>query len=257
MDACRKPAEIVWGALFLDGAAAMLWTNNQAWVAAGEQSNAIRQELDAIYKNEIQGDPQVLFLGLPDHIHGSYVCRNALYGMTKSPQMHRDIEHNIMVDKFEPILPFGYLKASLQEARDKVKVYRWDLQTKKFVAINLPDKSIKQPDSKDLNRVYEGQEVKPLLKVADNYGIKSFAFDDKSIATVTTETPKGRRPALQLDLNLPCFTTDFGGGLQFWLRPLPKTIKDWTYSIKMKSIATSIFTIALTQILSLHLNRKS
>ncbi|MBA3993481.1 MAG: hypothetical protein C0469_08140 [Cyanobacteria bacterium DS2.3.42] len=200
---------IVWGALFVTAAAAMLWTNNQAWVAAGEQSNAIRQELDAMYKNEIQGDPQVLFLGLPDHIHGSYVCRNALYGMTKSPQMHRDIEHNIMVDKFEPIMPFGYLKTSLQESRDKVRVYRWDLETKKFVAINLPDKSIKQLDAKDLSRVYESQELKNLLKVADNYGIKNFAFDDKSIASVVTETPKGRRPALQIDLNLPCFTTDF------------------------------------------------
>ncbi len=200
---------IVMGALFLTAAAAMLWTNNQAWVAAGEQSNAIRQELNALYKDKIQGDPQVLFLGLPDHIHGSYVCRNALYGMTKSPQMHRDIEHNISVDKFEPILPFGYLKASLQENRDQVKVYRWDLQSKQFVPITLPEKSIKNTNRQDLSQVFAGQSLKPLLNVVDKYGISAFSFDDKNVASVTMAAPKGRRPALQLALNLPCFTTDF------------------------------------------------
>lgn len=200
---------IVWGALFLTAAAAMLWTNNQAWVAAGQQSNAIRQELNALYSNEIKDDPQVLFLGLPDHIHGSYVCRNALYGMTKSPQLHRDIEHNIMVDKFEPIMPFGYLKASLQEARDKVKVYRWDLETKKFVAITLPEKSNKELYAKDLTRVYASQDLKSLIKVEDKYGISDFSLDDKGVFSVKTDAPKGRRPALQLAINLPCFTTDF------------------------------------------------
>ncbi len=196
---------IVWGALFLTAAAAMLWTNNQAWVAAGEQSNAIRHSLNALYKDEIQGDPQVLFLGLPDHIHGSYVCRNALYGMTKSPQLHRDIEHNIMVDKFEPILPFGYLKSSLQESRDKVKVYRWDLESKKFVPIVLPDKKVTDAVAES----YQGDRLKPLIKVEDKYGISDFSFDDNGVASVKTEAPKGRRPALQVALNLPCFTTDF------------------------------------------------
>jgi hypothetical protein len=196
---------IVWGALFLTAAAAMLWTNNQAWVAAGEQSNAIRHSLNALYKDDIQGDPQVLFLGLPDHIHGSYVCRNALYGMTKIPQLHRDIEHNIMVDRFEPILPFGYLKSSLQESRDKVKVYRWDLENQKFVPIVLPDKKV----SDVVAESYEGDRLKSLITVADKYGISDFSFDDKGAASVKTEAFKGRRPALQVALNLPCFTTDF------------------------------------------------
>ena len=202
---------IVWGALFLTAAAAMLWTNNQAWVAAGEQSNAIRHSLNTLYKNEIQGDPQVLFLGLPDHIHGSYVCRNALYGMTKSPQLHRDIEHNIMVDRFEPIMPFGYLKASLQEARDKVKVYRWDLETKKFVPIVLPEKSLKGQDTNVDVRAerYESNALREVLKVDDKYGISDFSFDDKGVAFIKTDAPKGRRPALKVSWNLPCFTTDF------------------------------------------------
>lgn len=208
---------IVWGALFVTAAAAMLWTNNQAWIAAGEQSNAIRSQLDALYKTEIQGDPQVLFLGLPDQIHGSYVCRNALYGMTKAPQLHRDVEHNILVDRFEPIMPFGYIKNSLRDAGDKVKIYRWDLENKKFVAISIPkasgesatgiEKQLIETDQAPVK--FQGEELKQLVKVADNYGIKNSSFDDKGAISVTTDAPKGRRPALKIGLSLPCFTTDF------------------------------------------------
>lgn len=208
---------IVWGALFVTAAAAMLWTNNQAWVTAGEQSNAIRSELDTLYKTEIQGDPQVLFLGLPDQVHGSYVCRNALYGMTKAPQLHRDVEHNILVDRFEPIMPFGYLKSSLRDAGDKVKIYRWDFDSKKFIAITIPkaggetgnglQKQLNEPS--EAPEKYEGSALKQLIKVEDDYGIKNYAFDEKGAFSVATEAPKGRRPSVKIGLNLPCFTTDF------------------------------------------------
>jgi len=209
--------KIVWGSLFVTAAAAMLWTNNGAWVTAGDQSNAIRRELDILYKTDIQGDPQVLFLGLPDQIHGSYVCRNALYGMTKAPQMHRDVEHNILVDRFEPIMPFGYLKGSLREAGDKVHIYRWDLKRRKFIAITIPkaagsagnglQRQLKEQCDPSVK--YEGDTLKKMVTVADNYGIKTSSFDDKGNFSVSTEAPKGRRPAVRVGLKLPCFTTDF------------------------------------------------
>lgn len=202
---------IVWGAIFLTAAAAMLWTNNQAWVTAGQQSNAIREQLNLLYSKEIKGDPQVLFLSLPDHIHGAYVCRNALYGMTKHPQMMRDIQNNIMVDKFEPILPFGYLKDSLQETRDKVNIYRWDLENKRFDSIKIPDKNFDASHSmgNTLLRKYDTRALKHLVRVEDKYGIADFAVDETGAVTVKTDAPKGRRPALKLDFSLPCFATDF------------------------------------------------
>jgi len=196
---------IVWGALFVTAAAAMLWTNNQAWVEAGQQSNAIRQQLNWLYKNEIEGDPQVLFLSLPDQVHGAYVCRNALYGMTKSPQMDRDIEHNIMVDRFEPILPFGYLKESLKEARDKVKIYRWDFAQKRFQPVLLP-----AAGEIGQSIAFSNHSVKEVVKLADHYGIANFTAQDDGVQ-IKTNAQKGRRPAVMLDFNdkLPCFTTDF------------------------------------------------
>ncbi len=98
--------------------------NNQAWVNAGVEANSIRAGLSKLYK-DVKGDPQILFVGLPDQIHGAYICRNALVGMTREPQLERDAVNAIMVDKFEPILPFGYMKESLYNDRDKVLVYRW------------------------------------------------------------------------------------------------------------------------------------
>lgn len=202
---------IIWGALFITAAAAMLWTNNGAWVTAGQQSNAIREQLNSLYSTEIKGDPQVLFLSLPDHIHGAYVCRNALYGMTKHPQMVRDIQNNIMVDKFEPILPFGYLKESLQESKNQVKIYRWNLENKRFDAITIPDKTfggLNELVATPL-RKYDSRTLKQLVKVEDHYGIAEFAAGENGVITVKTDAPKGRRPALKLDFSLPCFATDF------------------------------------------------
>jgi len=202
---------IVWGTLFVTAAAAMLWTNNGAWVSAGQQSNAIRQHLNALYTTEIKDDPQVLFLSLPDHIHGAYVCRNALYGMTKHPQIDRDIENNIMVDKFEPIMPFGFLKDSLQASKDQVKIYRWDLEKKQFEPIKIPDKSFSGVHGVGDTplRKYDSRSLKQLVRVEDKYGIADFSFGDKGVLTVKTDAPKGRRPALKLDFSLPCFNTDF------------------------------------------------
>src|SRR5262249_39258021 len=91
-------------------AASLLWINNQAWFDAGRESNSIRFELNSLYQI-LKDDPQVLFIGLPDNIHGAYVCRNALYGMTKYPQMSRTARNCLMMGEFEPGLPFGYMKS--------------------------------------------------------------------------------------------------------------------------------------------------
>ena len=104
---------------------ALLLTNNQAWTCAGQEANRIRQGLETFYK-ETPGDPQVMLVGLPDETHGAYVCRNALWGMTKSPQLSRDITNCLMVNQFEPVLPFGFLKHSLLQSRNQVRVARWD-----------------------------------------------------------------------------------------------------------------------------------
>jgi hypothetical protein len=117
--------------------AVILWTNNQPWRQAGIESNAIRSGLEHLY-SRLPGDPQVLLLGLPDEIHGAYVCRNAVWGMTKSPQLTRDVVNCLMVNAFEPVQPFGFLKRSLIAHKQDVHVYRWNSQQSQFDSVQLP-----------------------------------------------------------------------------------------------------------------------
>jgi hypothetical protein len=116
--------------------AAALWTNNQAWSTAGREANAIRAGLSKLYET-IEGDPQVLLLSLPDQINGAYICRNAVWGMTKHPQLQRDVMNCLSINKYEQILPFGYLKDSLWESRDKVKIYSWNSKQATFLPLEI------------------------------------------------------------------------------------------------------------------------
>lgn len=123
-----------------------LWLNNQVWRQAGLESNAIRAALSDIYR-EIQGDPQVLLTGLPDNIAGAYVCRNALTGMTRAPQLERDINNCLTVSSVEPVIPFGYLRDSLISAGDQVLIFDWDSRAKHLVRIELEENRAKFPES--------------------------------------------------------------------------------------------------------------
>jgi hypothetical protein len=127
----------------------ILTVNNQAWAKAGQTSNAIRSGLKDLY-SKLPGDPQVLLVGLPDQIHGAYISRNALWGMTKKPQFSQDIKNCQMVDRFEPIFPFGYLKDSIWQDRDKIFIHRFDQGTNTFQPVSLANDSAQDQTTKHL-----------------------------------------------------------------------------------------------------------
>ena len=190
----------------------LLWANNQAWSHAGHESNAIRRGLDRIYRS-LPGDPQVLFVGLPDQVNGAYICRNALWGMTKYPQLHRDIVNAIMVDRFEPILPFGHLKQSLGQSRDQVRIYSWQADAQEFQPIALTTSPGPQRYP-----VWQGARLKEVLKPIASSSV-SFSWRPDGALEVKGGTGVRGRPQLLLNLgDLPCFSVDFVG---VSLRALP------------------------------------
>lgn len=138
----------------------LLWTNNQPWKQAGETSNKIRAELQNLF-HEIPNDPQILFLGLPDQIGGAYTARNALDGMTKKPQLSRDIRNCLMVNAFEPILPFGFLKESIAEAKDQILIYRWDESSGKFKKVEIAQTTNPKVET------WSGAELKRIITIPD------------------------------------------------------------------------------------------
>jgi hypothetical protein len=183
-------------------AGALLFFNNAPWAQAGRETNAIRKGLVDFYSS-VPGDPQVMLVGLPDEIHGAYVCRNAVAGMTTQPQFPRTLQNCLMVNKFEPILPVGFLKNSIAEHRDKIKVARWNPEKGKFEEVAIPntedlkEKSSRQWSGKELDQiVYGGGETK-IVDVA-NGGI-----------TLQTNNTHARPTMLIKPVGLPCFNTDF------------------------------------------------
>ncbi len=122
--------------LVLSLSALVLMINNLAWQQAGEMSQAIVQQLDRFYK-QIDGDPPVYLVGLPDNIYGAYVCRNALPGMTKFPQISRSVNNCFMLTSAEHSFPFGFARNSIERASDS-RILQWDSKEKLFHALSLP-----------------------------------------------------------------------------------------------------------------------
>jgi hypothetical protein len=191
-------------ALTMSGCAGvLLWVNNQAWASAGQESNAIREALGHLYRR-VPGDPQVLLIGLPDHIHGAYTCRNAIWGMTRSPQLHRDIENCLMVNPVEPILPFGFLKTSLKQHSDRVLIFRWAGKKEGFVPVTLADGDDELAAfGLDRNRLQAG------LEPVSRPGCRYVRHADGALEVWGGKGFRGR-PELRLDLpGLSCWPVDF------------------------------------------------
>lgn len=201
----EKGARILASAVFCFAAYYILTINNTAWVNGGTQANDIRAGLSKLYK-ETPGDPQVMFVGLPDQEHGAYICRNALPGMTRAPQLERDIINAVLVDRFEPIFPFGYVKQSLFEEQAKVKLFRWDRQGKEFKPVNLSAIAA-YPEKEAVE--YSGASLKNICKTKDEDSVK-FEWNDKAELGIEGSGGRFGRPEIQLSpKSTPCFAMEF------------------------------------------------
>lgn len=182
----------------------LLWSNNQAWSRAGQEANAIRRGLDDLYRR-LPGDPQVLFIGLPDNVNGAYVCRNALWGMTKHPQLARSVNNCLMVGQFEPILPFGYLKQSLLENKDSVKIFRWASESRRFLPVTI------ESDRRDKSSFWSGEGLKRAAAPSKKSGFNSsYSWnEDGSLEIYGGKGVRGR-PVVELNFSgRACWSTDF------------------------------------------------
>jgi hypothetical protein len=137
-DTSAKGVNALMAVAFSSLCAFVLYNNNQPWRQAGLESNAIHAALEGIYAG-IDSDPQTLVIGLPDQIHGAYVCRNALWGMLKKPQFSKDVANCLMVNEFEPVQPFGFLKDSMLDSRDNVRIFNWRSDEHSFQPLPLAE----------------------------------------------------------------------------------------------------------------------
>ena len=127
---------------FCTASLAILWLNNEPWRIAGHEMNAMRSSLESVYDNVRGNDKQTLLIGVPDHYKGAYEARNAIWGMTKVPQMRWDIWNCLTLNEFEPVHPFGFLKESLAENKGNVRVLRWAPEAQSFVPVSIGNDTI-------------------------------------------------------------------------------------------------------------------
>ena len=178
----------------------LLVLNNQPWARAGREANAIRAGLSSFYST-VNGDPQVMLVGLPDQIDGAYVCRNAITGMTQTPQFPRTIQNCLMVNKFEPILPFGFLKESIAKNRDSIKIERWNQKSQKFVDVNIP----KASDINTGSQLWRGENLQKIV-----YGESGTKLVTTAGGVMLQDDNPRARPTVSIKPgNVPCFNSDF------------------------------------------------
>ncbi len=146
--------KIVALALILSLSGALLLVNNSAWLKAETTSQAILNQLNDLCKTINQNDA-VYIVGLPDQINGAYVCRNALDGMSKRPQISQDIHYCFNLDEINHVFPFGYARRAMTNiGGDKIasKFYVWNDKEQKLEGFSLPNKIIDLPLNIDMNK---------------------------------------------------------------------------------------------------------
>lgn len=183
----------------------LLMLNNQAWRQAGHESNAIRAALHNVY-GPIKGDPQLLFLGLPDNRHGAYVCRNALDGMMRKPQFVRDVKQATMLDRYELTFPFGYLKKSIVSSKNELLAFRWERSKARFVPLDLFRSNTKRMPP--LTHEWNSRDLKQVLRPSLAEGIAHWLSD----GTLEVKSKPGSkiRPKVDIDLGrFNCLDVDF------------------------------------------------
>lgn len=115
----------------------LAYTNNQAWAAAGSLSNAVQEQIRQLYA-KTTGDPPTIVVGLPGNYKGAFVGLNAIDGMTKSPQLDRDVFNCSAIEDTSQIVPFGFLKDSIWQNRNNIKAVCWNSQELKLLPAQLP-----------------------------------------------------------------------------------------------------------------------
>lgn len=178
----------------------MLRQNNSAWAEAGVTTNAISSQLQKFY-NSNPGDPPVLLVNVPDSLHGCYVCRNAAQGMTQTPILSRDHLNCSMIDGFDRAQPFGYLKSTFNNYKDRLSVLAWNQNLQTLRPVSFPAAASRQERQLSLT----GAEL--ATAVTPHRNSCKIAADANSVV-ITAKNNKRAEVEIALPHTVSCFPID-------------------------------------------------
>jgi len=176
----------------------VLYTNNLAWAASGEITNKIKSELNRFYTTT-PGDPPVLIAGMPNSYLGAHCCVNAQDGLTKFPQINRDIFNCYKIDEDDPFFPFGFLKDSILLSGSHL-LY-WDQHSEKLTPVTFTQ-------SKQSQTEWRGEALKNIVEVLPNPKVQA-TFGTPGLVITSDSTPNKRPSVIVKIPNLSCWQTDF------------------------------------------------
>ncbi len=144
--------------IMLSAAGAALLVNNSAWSQAETISQSILRELNSLSKS-VNKDAIVYIVGLPDEVNGAYVCRNALDGMSKFPQISQDIRYCFNLDEINHVFPFGYARRSMiaNKNRQTGQFFVWHAKKQKLDRFLLANSDLQQQLNLDFKKDISGR----------------------------------------------------------------------------------------------------
>jgi hypothetical protein len=179
----------------------LLYINNLAWAESGRVTNRIKAELNRFY-HAVPGDPPVFVAGMPNQILGAHCCVNAQDGMTKAPQIDRDIFNLIKVDEADLFTPLGFLKQSMNDSKAKIKTIFWNSEKERLIPSTIDSNKTEALPILD-NRLQSETEMVANDKVKSNW------ISGQGLHIVADSSPN-KRPALNVSIgNESCWQTDF------------------------------------------------
>jgi hypothetical protein len=181
----------------------VLYTNNQAWHEAGKQTRSIVDGLKTISLERKATSASTYLVGLPDNIHGAYVARNALDGMTKPPVMASNLNNYFSLDNFDRVFPFGFARQSIaspaSNPKGKAAVYLWNQNNRLFTKFDLDAAKEQTAPS------WQGEDLVHYFELGQSVG-QIQADGDRGI-DVTGDPKKRSTLVFSID-DLPCWTTE-------------------------------------------------
>ncbi len=190
-------------------AGAGLLVNNYAWIKAQTASRNILRALDSLAKTKTT-ETITYIVGLPDQINGAYVCRNALDGMTKYPQISKDIHNCFNLSEINQIFPFGYARQSIirpASSFQSPQFYLWNNTQQNLQPFHLQ----KLPDDQNKRKnFWSGIELKDIVIVPDQFkNLINFDQNGNMLVDASKAGKSSLYPYVALNLNgRPCFETD-------------------------------------------------
>ena len=131
----NRSLAMLWISGFLVTAFLLLAKYNEPWAQSGSEIRTIVTALNRFYKSH-PDDHSVHFVGIPQQIQGAFAGPSGSTLLEK-PQLFKDVRFGKIVNSADRLMPFGFLRRSIEATETTSEVYRWDNYKEDFTRFRV------------------------------------------------------------------------------------------------------------------------